>query len=131
LGAAAIHEPKIVVLDETTSNLDAAAIAMVAHTIRQLKAKGMTVIVAEHRLEYLNGIADRYCYFEAGELKTVYSQESFLALNNDQLHQKGLRSTDLASYKENVQKLIGSFDFSTDSLLAGEELAIGYKKQAV
>lgn len=131
LGAAAIHEPKVVVLDEPTSNLDAAAIAMVAHTIRQLKAKGMTVIVAEHRLEYLNGIADRYCYFEAGELKTVYSQESFLALNNDQLHQKGLRSTDLASYKENVQKLIGSFDFSTDSLLAGEELAIGYKKQAV
>ncbi|MEG0475388.1 MAG: energy-coupling factor ABC transporter ATP-binding protein [Carnobacterium sp.] len=131
LGAAAIHEPKIVVLDEPTGNLDADAIAMVAYTIRQLKAKGITVVVAEHRLEYLNGIADRYCYFEEGELRTVYSQEDFLALSNEQLHQKGLRSTDLEPYKKAVQELIGSFDFTTESLLAGEELAIGYKKQEV
>lgn len=130
-GAATIHEPKIVVLDEPTSSLDEEAIVVIAKMIRQLKAKGITVIVAEHRLEYLNGIADRYCFFEERKLSTIYSKEIFLALDNEQLHHKGLRSTDLAPYKKEVQKKIQSFEFKTDSLLAGEKLAIGYKKQKV
>ena len=130
-GAAAIQEPKIIVLDEPTSSLDEEAISVIAKMIRRLKAKGITVIVAEHRLEYLNGIADRYCFFEGGKLNTIFNKETFLALDNEQLHQKGLRSTDLAPYKNEVQKRIGSFDFNARSLLAGEKLAIGYKKQEV
>ncbi|MDN6625911.1 MAG: ABC transporter ATP-binding protein [Pisciglobus halotolerans] len=130
-GAAAIHGPKVIVLDEPTSSLDEKSIEAVAQMIRELKTKGMTVILAEHRLAYLNGVADRYCFFEDGKLNAVYSSEEFLALGNEGLHQKGLRSTDLASYKKEVQKRKEIVEYKKDSLLAGEHLAIGYKKQAV
>ena len=130
-GAAAIQEPKIIVLDEPTGSLDEEAISVIAKMIRQLKAKGITVIVAEHRLEYLNGIADRYCFFEDGKLNTIFNKETFLALDNEQLHQKGLRSTDLTPYKNEVQKRMESFDFNTGTLLTGEKLAIGYKNQKI
>ena len=56
--------PDIYVLDEPSSNLDSESIAALQSYIRNIKAQGKTVIVAEHRLYYLTGIADRIVYME-------------------------------------------------------------------
>lgn len=60
--------PGIYVCDEPTANLDDEGTAQLAQTLRQLKAEGCTLIVAEHRLAWLSGIADRFVYLRGGRI---------------------------------------------------------------
>lgn len=45
---------------------------------RNIKAQGKTVIVAEHRLYYLTGIADKIVYMEKGEIAGIFTPDDFL-----------------------------------------------------
>ncbi|MSO43711.1 MAG: ABC transporter ATP-binding protein [Thermoleophilia bacterium] len=51
--------PRIVLLDEPTSQLDAAAAEALVMTLRHLADRGAAVVVAEHRAERVRPIADR------------------------------------------------------------------------
>ena len=51
--------PDVFVLDEPTASLDVGAMLQLAEAVARLKAAGKTVLVAEHRLWWLAGIADR------------------------------------------------------------------------
>lgn len=53
-------KPKVFVCDEPTANLDAAGTRQLAQTLRQLKEQGFTLLLAEHRIDWLMGIADRF-----------------------------------------------------------------------
>lgn len=61
--------PDIFVLDEPSSNLDPEAIQELRRLLLLIKAQGKTIIVSEHRLYFLNGIADRIVLMEHGKLK--------------------------------------------------------------
>ena len=52
--------------DEPSSNLDASSILDLRATLAFWKSQGKTVIVSEHRLYYLRGLADRFIYITAG-----------------------------------------------------------------
>lgn len=84
--------PEILVLDEPSSNLDAAAISDLRGFIAKWKSEGRTVIIAEHRIRYLAGLADRVLYMEKGSIVKDMSMQSFLTLSEDVLHSMGLRS---------------------------------------
>ena len=56
VAAATMLGPRVVVLDEPTSNLDANAIADMRAMIEQMKDEGLTIVIAEHRLAWLNGV---------------------------------------------------------------------------
>ena len=60
--------PDIFVLDEPTSNLDIGTIRDMQAILMDWKRQGKTIIIAEHRLAWLCGIADRVLYFQAGEI---------------------------------------------------------------
>lgn len=66
--AACMLGPKLLVLDEPTSNLDYRAIRELRELIVKKKAEGTTIVIAEHRLAWLSDVADRFCYFENGAL---------------------------------------------------------------
>ena len=51
--------PRLLLLDEPTSQLDTAAAAALADTLRDLADRGTAVVVAEHRAERVRPIADR------------------------------------------------------------------------
>jgi len=53
------REPRLLLLDEPTSQLDSAAAAALARTLRALADRGTAVVVAEHRAERVRPIADR------------------------------------------------------------------------
>ena len=55
----AVH-PDIFVLDEPTASLDVHAMRNLAQAVALLKSQGKTVLISEHRLWWLDGIADRY-----------------------------------------------------------------------
>ncbi|MCR4939419.1 MAG: ATP-binding cassette domain-containing protein [Treponemataceae bacterium] len=85
----------IIVLDEPSSNLDLHSIRELAEIIKQWKADGKTVIVAEHRLYYMLPYADRVLYLKQGKIEMECSAAEIIALGKDKLSAMGLRSTDI------------------------------------
>ena len=53
------QEPRALVLDEPTANLDPEATVELACRLRALKESGMAILVVDHRLYWLEGVADR------------------------------------------------------------------------
>ena len=84
--------PEIFVLDEPSSNLDGEGIRQLREILKQLKAAGKTVLVAEHRLWYAADLADRVFYLREGWLERVYSGAEFLSLPEERRRAMGLRS---------------------------------------
>lgn len=66
--------PQVFVLDEPSSNLDADAILDLRQVIAYLKSLGKTVVLSEHRLYCLQGVADRYIYMKDGRIRGGYTQ---------------------------------------------------------
>lgn len=85
-------QPHIILFDEPSSNLDYASILMLRDIIAMLKSKGLTVIVAEHRIYYLEGLFDRVLYISGGKIESEYRAAQFSAMSNEALHALGLRS---------------------------------------
>lgn len=64
-----------------------------------IKAQGKTVIVAEHRLYYLTGIADKIVYMEKGEIAGIFTPGDFKSLSPETRHCMGLRAPDLSEVR--------------------------------
>ncbi|MDS4022037.1 MAG: ABC transporter ATP-binding protein [Candidatus Competibacter sp.] len=61
-------EPKLLALDEPFAFLDAAGAGRLRQTLSRLHAAGITLIVAEHRLEELSDLASRLLVLHRGRL---------------------------------------------------------------
>ena len=83
--------PANLLLDEPTSNLDLPAVADMAGFVARAKEAGCAVLVAEHRLSWLTGIADRYVRMEAGRVDRVWDADEFAALSAEEVRRMGLR----------------------------------------
>ncbi|CAN5609750.1 ABC transporter ATP-binding protein [soil metagenome] len=68
LASILVMEPKLLVLDEPTSQLDPIGSREVFETIRAMSKQGMTVIMAEHKLEWVAAFADRVIALADGEI---------------------------------------------------------------
>lgn len=73
----------VLLLDEPTANLDFAAIRQLRELLLKLKGQGKTLILSEHRLYYLSGIADEYWLMEGGRLKGRYPEEEIKAIQKE------------------------------------------------
>ena len=87
-----IMEPEVLVLDEPSSNLDAASISDLRKTLAFWKGQGKTIVVSEHRLYYLRGLADRFIYLAEGQVSRDYSAAEFEQLTEQQRSNMGLRT---------------------------------------
>lgn len=116
--------PDIFVLDEPSSNLDPDAIQELRRLLLLIKAQGKTIIVSEHRLYFLNGIADRIVLMELGKMKKVWTAKEFQQLSSEQIKALGLRSytpTKLSLSEETPQR-------NDVPAIEVNELSIGYEK---
>lgn len=84
--------PEIIVMDEPTSNLDLYAIDELADIVRAWKKEKKTILIAEHRLAWLNGICDRVIFMREGRTEKEYRGSEFFALPGEALKQMGLRN---------------------------------------
>lgn len=94
LAFASVHtmNPQIYVLDEPSANLDAESIDRLCERLSVIKEKGHTVVVAEHRLAYLQKFADRIIYMKDGRIEREFTPSEFRALSEKQREWMGLRS---------------------------------------
>lgn len=100
-GGAFMMEPEVFVLDEPSSNLDADSILDLRDTVAYLKSIGKTVVLSEHRIYYLHGIADRYIYVKDGEIAGDYTAEQFDCIADNERRKMGLRANRLDGLSAN------------------------------
>ena len=63
-----VMEPKVLVLDEPTSQMDPIGTREVFGVIRKMAERGMTVIMAEHKVEWIAQFADRVVALHEGKI---------------------------------------------------------------
>ncbi|MBR0486060.1 MAG: ABC transporter ATP-binding protein [Oscillospiraceae bacterium] len=110
VAAACVTKPKILVLDEPSANLDADSTRQLGELLYRLKMQGMTIIISEHRLEYLADLIDKMVLMKNGEIIAVYSGEEARHLSDDRLCEMGLRLFYPHDY-QNISTEIGAESF--------------------
>ena len=68
LAGALVHDPKLIILDEPLTGLDAGSARQVKHVLRERVAAGGTVIMTTHILEVAERMADRIGVIAGGRL---------------------------------------------------------------
>ncbi len=71
LAQALLHEPKLLVLDEPLNGLDPLSRRQFKDIVRQLAAKGATVLFSSHILSDVQDVADRVGIINRGTMKEV------------------------------------------------------------
>ena len=59
-------QPEIMLFDEITSALDPELVGEVLDVLRQLRAEGMTMILATHEMGFARELADKVCFLDSG-----------------------------------------------------------------
>ena len=118
--------PQIYVLDEPSANLDIAAMEKLSERMKIIKEKGHTVIVAEHRLAWIQKFADRIIYMKEGRIEQEFTSDEFKALSDLKRKQMGLRS--IVPEQIQIPEITGN---SEDAVLQICNLSCKRKKQMI
>ncbi|WP_328383834.1 amino acid ABC transporter ATP-binding protein [Micromonospora zamorensis] len=62
------NSPRLMLLDEVTSALDPELVGEVLAMIRDLKADGMTMVLATHEMSFAREVADEVCFLDEGRV---------------------------------------------------------------
>ncbi|WP_124054603.1 ABC transporter ATP-binding protein [Arcanobacterium ihumii] len=90
--AALCNDTPVIIFDEPTANLSADAIDDLANLIAALKADGHTVIIAEHRVNFISGLVDDVYCFKAGKIVAHKCGNDFYNMTDAERKELGLRS---------------------------------------
>lgn len=118
--------PQIYVLDEPSANLDIAAMEKLSERMKVIKEKGHTVVVAEHRLAWIQKFADRIIYMKEGRIEQEFTSDEFKALADLKRKQMGLRS--IVPEQIQIPEITGN---SEDKVLQICNLSCKRKKQMI
>ncbi len=61
-------QPRALLLDEVTSALDPELVGEVLELVRELKADGMTMVIATHEMGFAAEVADEVCFLDNGRI---------------------------------------------------------------
>jgi ABC-type branched-subunit amino acid transport system ATPase component/sugar phosphate permease len=64
-----LHDPEVLIIDELSLGLAPIVVQRLLEVIRELQARGMTMIIVEQSLNVAMSIADRAVFMEKGEVK--------------------------------------------------------------
>ena len=104
VAVASVHamEPSAFVLDEPTAALDVRAMLRLRDVVARLKAARKTVLVAEHRLWWLRGVADRIVLMRDGTVAAEMSADEFAQMPAEARERLGLRAWDIEQVEPRV-----------------------------
>lgn len=116
----------ILLLDEPTANLDAAAVRELTFVLAELKKRGKTLVINEHRLYYLRELADEFWLMDHGEITARYSNSEMRCFSQEELETNALRVLDLKHIKKDLPaKIIPE----QQNCLKGEAITFSYQKK--
>lgn len=77
IALALLSEPRVLVLDEPTSDLDLENRERVWEVVRNLKNKGTTIVIASHSFNELVGVCSKFYSINSGSLVPVVMNKSY------------------------------------------------------
>ena len=75
-------KPRLLLLDEPTKGVDAAAKARLIGVLKALKAQGMTLVIVTHDVEFAAECADWCCFVFRGQIVSSGTPRSFFRQNS-------------------------------------------------
>lgn len=75
-------QPRLLLLDEPTKGVDAAAKARLIGVLKALRAQGMTLVLVTHDVEFAAECADRCCFVFRGRIVSEDTPRAFFAQNH-------------------------------------------------
>lgn len=128
--AAWMLKPKILVLDEPTSNLDDCAIQELREMIEIIKQQGVTIVIAEHRIAWIMDLVDHFYLFSKGRLNQIYTKEEFQKLSDIKIDELGLRTRNLQKYEKMLKEKNHQKEVENPCIEL-KDLEIGYSAKQV
>ena len=68
IGAALLHRPELLLLDEPVANLDTASEEQVLTALKQLAEQGTAIVYVGHQLEKMEQFCDELCFINNGKI---------------------------------------------------------------
>ncbi len=118
--------PDVFILDEPSSNLDIQAIDNLREIIKYWKDNGKTIIVAEHRVYYLNGLIDKMIYLKKGAIKEIFSKEEIQNLSAESISKMGIRPFNL----KQIQYRTPDISLNNEEYIRIEKMNFEYEKNS-
>lgn len=115
LAAAIILEPKVLVLDECTTQLDPVGSQQIMETVKELNQEGMTIIMVDHDMEKVAELANKVIVLQDGRLALYDTPENVFSTPN------------LADYKitaPDYYEITKDYDSDTVSLTENQAIRI-------
>lgn len=114
LACSLIHEPKILILDEPTANLDFSLREEFLNYVKKINKMGVSIIYVSHFVEEIEDISDRVLFLNDGKLKIVDKnknlKEGFLKfveevkLENEKLKKEKEHHLEKVKHEKNKKK---------------------------
>ena len=98
-----VMKPKVLVLDEPTSQMDPIGTREVFGVIRKMAEQGMTVILVEHKVEWIANFADRVIALHEGQI--ILDGKPRDVLTSDLLVEKGFGISRYTSVARKAKEL--------------------------
>ena len=84
-------QPRALLLDEVTSALDPELVGEVLSAVRDLKAEGVTMVIATHEMSFAREVADSVAFLHDGSIIEQGPPEQVLANPSEPQTQRFLR----------------------------------------
>jgi ABC-2 type transport system ATP-binding protein len=108
--AGIIHNPKIIILDEPLSGLDANAVILVKELITRLSQEGKTIFYCSHMMDIVEKVAHRILLIDKGSIIADGSFESLKQNHSDTLESIFSKLTGHGDSSTETDAIINAFD---------------------
>ncbi len=105
-----IHNPKIIILDEPLSGLDANAVIMIKELIMRLSQEGKTIFYCSHMMDVVEKVSDRILLINKGEIIADGTFESLKQNHSDTLERIFSKLTGREDSSTETDAIINAFD---------------------
>jgi len=121
--------PDIYVLDEPSSNLDNHAINELQSILQFLKAHRKTLVIAEHRIRYLQELADRAVYMKEGQIEKEYTMQELDSMSIAERMETGIRPVSLDGFSSIIKEQSeSSGDIGGNASVQMKDVCFSYTK---
>lgn len=80
IGAALLHKPELLILDEPTVGIDPQSRNHILDTVLELNRQGMTIVYTSHYMEEAEYLCNRICIMDQGRIIASGTQEELVEL---------------------------------------------------
>lgn len=122
LSCALIHKPKLLILDEPTTGVDAVSRKEFWEILKTIKSKGITIVVSTPYMDEAV-LCDRVALIQEGRIMTINTPENILKLFDNKLF--ALKSNNMYE----LLTLLQNWDNTLNAYLSGQNIHLTLKNE--